>query len=91
MATLTELTQTQAKRLEDMTALVATLQQENHQLRTAALSRQPVHTTQYVDPRASQSGQSNQPPAGLSEGVAADAQGDSSHPGPDAPLEPHPE
>jgi hypothetical protein len=36
MAQLTELTQSQAKRLEDMTALVAKLQKENHQLRMAA-------------------------------------------------------
>lgn len=36
MAQLTELTQSQAKRLEDMTALVATLQRENQQLKMAA-------------------------------------------------------
>jgi hypothetical protein len=39
MAHLTELTQSQAKRLDDMTILVAELQKENMELRMAALNR----------------------------------------------------
>jgi hypothetical protein len=40
LAHLTDLTQSQAKRLEDMTLLVATLQRENAELRMAAMNGQ---------------------------------------------------
>jgi hypothetical protein len=40
LAHLTDLTQAQAKRLDDMTILVATLQRENAELRMAAMSGQ---------------------------------------------------
>lgn len=40
LAHLTDLTQSQAKRLDDMTILVATLQKENAELRMAAMSAQ---------------------------------------------------
>jgi outer membrane protein TolC len=49
LAHLTDLTQAQAKRLDDMTILVATLQRENAELRMAAMSgQQPPPPTNSV-------------------------------------------
>lgn len=45
MAHLTNLTQSQAKRLDDMTVLVATLQRENAELRMAAMKPPPPTTS----------------------------------------------